>query len=121
MAKPERPRQGGSYLRQEDGSLRRLTQEEQAARKGPRKSFSENVNSTLAREELGASAVFDRIKEALGCDSDAELAWIFGTSPQNVSHKRKRNSVPYREAIFVSLWAKVSLDYLLTGRGSIRP
>ncbi len=28
--------------------------------------------------------------------------------------------MPYREAIFLALWANLSLDYLLTGRGTLR-
>jgi CI repressor-like protein len=86
-----------------------------------RKTFAAAVVQTLADQRFSAAAVFDRIKEALGCDSDAELAWIFGTSPQNISNRKKRNSAPFREAIYVALWADVSLDYLLTGRGSLRP
>jgi hypothetical protein len=122
MTKRRNPTRGGSYIRRDDGSLHRLSPDEEEAIKTPsRKSFSEAVNTTLAQAEFSASAVFDRIKEALGCDSDAELAWVLGTSPQNVSHKRTRNSVPYREAIFVSVSASVSLDYLLTGRGALRP
>ncbi|MGD9924333.1 MAG: hypothetical protein AB7V13_23255, partial [Pseudorhodoplanes sp.] len=53
-----------------------------------RKSFAEAVDDHLAREEFSASAVITRLKEALGCDSDAELAWIFGTSPQGLSNRR---------------------------------
>jgi hypothetical protein len=86
-----------------------------------RKSFADAVDSALADQQLSASSVIDRIREALGCDSDTELAWIFGTSPQHIWNRRNRNTVPYREALFVSLWAKVSLEYLLTGRGSLRP
>lgn len=78
--------------------------------------FGAAVDQTLAGERFSAIAVFDRIKEALGCDSDAELAWIFGSSPQSISNRRQRNSVPYREAIYVSIWAGVSLDYILTGQ-----
>lgn len=85
---------------------------------GKRESFGDAVNTTLDDEQLSAAAVIDRLKEVLGADSDAELAWIFGTSPQSLSNRRARNSVPYREAIYVALWACVSLDYLLTGRGS---
>lgn len=117
MPKAKGPKTGGSYLRREDGSFRRLTpnEEESLSARG-RKSFAEAVDQTLTDERLGADAVFDRLKTALGADSDAELAWIFGTSPASLSNRRKRNSVPYREAVFVALWAHVSLDYLLTGK-----
>jgi hypothetical protein len=82
-----------------------------------RLNFNDAVEETLRDERFSASAVFDRIRETLGCESDAALAWVFGTSPQNISNRRKRNSVPYREAIYVALWAKASLEYILTGVG----
>jgi hypothetical protein len=125
VKKPESPRRGGSYILREDGARHRLTPEEEAARRtheravGIRKSFAQAVDETLAPEELSASAVFGRIKEALGCDSDAELAWILGTSPQSLWNRKNKNSVPYREALYVALWVRVSIDYLLTGRGSL--
>lgn len=71
-------------------------------------------------ERYAANAVIDRLKECLGCDSDSELAWILNTNRQNIWKWRTRNSVPYREAVFLALWARLSLDYLLTGRGSAR-
>jgi hypothetical protein len=84
-----------------------------------RLAFSQAVDITLGEERFGAAAVFDRIKEALGCDSDTELAWLFGVASQTISNRKRRNSVPYREAIYVAAWAKVSLRYLLTGQGSL--
>ena len=124
MAKRELPGKGRSYVRRPDGSLRRRSKGEEEADLARRKrqSFSEAVDDLFVREDekLSASAVFDRLREALGADSDSELAWIFGMSPQSLANKRRRNSQPYREAVFVSLWANVSLDYLLTGRGSLR-
>lgn len=112
------PAKGGSYIRRKDGSLHRLTpdEEESLSARGGRKTFAEAVDQTLADERLSANAVFDRLKTALGADSDAELAWIFGVSPASLSNRRRRNSVPYREAVFVALWARVSLDFLLTGQ-----
>ena len=95
--------------------------DERAPTSPGRKTFSDAVENTFLRNpELRAAAVFERIKEALGCESDAELAWIFGTSPQSLWNRKNKNSVPFREAVFVSLWAHVSLDYLLTGRGVLR-
>lgn len=112
------PIAGGRYLRHKDGTLERLPEGSPIGEE--RKSFSEAVDEALADERFSASAVFDRIKEALGFDSDAALAWLFGTSPQSIWNRKRRNSVPYREAIFVALWANVSLEYLLTGEGSLR-
>lgn len=120
MVNQESPKRGGSYLREKDGSLRRLTPEEQdqiAAKN--RRSFQEAVDEVFADDALSAASVYDRLKEALGCDSDAALAWVLGISPQGLWNKRNRNKVPFREAVFVSLWCRVSLDYLLTGRGTL--
>lgn len=113
------PSEGGSYLRHKDGTLERLL--DGLPLKEGRRTFSDAVDTLLSEKRFSASEVFDRIKKSLGCDSDAELAWILGTSPQNISNRRKRNSVPYREALFLSAWANVSLDYLLIGEGEIRP
>jgi hypothetical protein len=121
MVRNEKPAKGGSYIRRKDGTLHRLTSAEQDAlhRKAGYKPFPEAVEETLSDQRFSAAAVFDRIKEALGCDSDAALANLLGSNSQNIWNRRNRNSVPYREAVFVSLWAKVSLDYLLTGRGKL--
>jgi Bacteriophage CI repressor helix-turn-helix domain len=117
MRKPQNPNSGGSYIRRKDGTLRRQSpEEEQAALQRDRRTFAEQVDETLKVEQLGAPAVFDRIKEVLGIDSDAEIAWLLGISPQSLWNRKKRNAVPYREAVFVSLWSGASLDYLLAGR-----
>lgn len=118
MAKLEKPIRGGSYIRRKDGTLHRLTPEEEQERQRAAgyKTFAEAVDETLAQQHLNAAAVFDRIKETLGCDSDAELAHHFGTTSQNIWNRRNRNSVPYREAVFVSILVDVTLDYLLTGQ-----
>ena len=79
----------------------------------------EAVDQLLAEERFSASAVIDRMKEAMGVDSDADLAWWFGTSPQSLSNKKGRNSVPYREAVFVAHWTRSSLTYILTGEGDL--
>ena len=120
MAKPEKPRRGGSYIREKDGTLRRLSPEEQAERSARnRKTFPEAVDQLLAEERFSASAVIDRMKEAMGVDSDADLAWWFGMSPQSMWNKKSRNSVPYREAIFIANWTRSSLQYILTGDGDL--
>lgn len=107
---------GGSFIRQKDGSL--IPSDPAQAAAG-RLNFDQAVDELLSEERFSASAVFDRIKEVLGCESDVALAWIFGTSPQHISNRKKRNSVPYREAVFISLWADASLEYLLTGERKV--
>lgn len=113
----ERPRRGGSYLRLPDGSLHRQTPEEEEARaKLTRKTVPEAIDALLSQERYGAAAVFARIKEETGLDTDADLAWFLGTTPQSLSNRKQRNSVPYREATFIAAWANTSLEYLLTGK-----
>lgn len=56
------------------------------------------------------------MKEAAKLKSDAELAEWLKTSRSTVSKWRKRNAVPYAEAVFLSLMKHAPLDYLLTGR-----
>jgi hypothetical protein len=120
MAKPANPRQAGSFIREKDGTLRRQSPEEQAARAARnRKTFPEAVDQLLGEERFSASAVIDRMKEAMGVESDADLAWWFGTSPQSLWNKKSRNSVPYREAIFIANWTRSSLKYILTGEGDL--
>jgi hypothetical protein len=117
MAKPTLPTRGGSYVREPDGGLRRLTPaEEDRLSDKSRQNFNELMEATLAGENFSAAAVFDRLRDALGCESDAALAWVLGTTPQGISNRRRRNTVPFREAVFVAEWRGLPLDYLLTGK-----
>lgn len=84
-------------------------------------SVQQSIDRVLGDDRFSADAVIDRIKHALGMETDSELAWFLGTTRQNVWKWRNRNSVPYREAVFLSLWARLSLDYVLKGDQSARP
>lgn len=119
MVKAKNVRQGGSYLRNPDGSLRRLTEQERDSLSGPRKNFSEAAEDFLSEDRFSAAAVLNRIKEAFGMTTDADLSWITGISQQSLTNRKSRNSVPYKEAIFISYWAGCSLKYLLTGDGEL--
>lgn len=77
--------------------------------------FKGVMEDVLGEERFSAAAVFERIKTALGCKSDADLAWLIGVSPQSVWNRKNRNVVPYKEAVLVAVQAGVSLDWLLTG------
>jgi hypothetical protein len=67
---------------------------------------------------FGARAVVGRLKEVLGASSDADLANQLRTAKANISKWKARNSVPYAEAVYVSITKGVSLDFLLSGNGS---
>ena len=84
-----------------------------------RSDFHDAVNLHHADPRLAAGAVYDRLKEAMGLTSGADLAWRMGVSPQSLGNKKRRNSVPYREAIFVAEKTGSSLEYLLTGTGTL--
>ena len=60
--------------------------------------------------------MLDRMKEAAGLSSDSQLADWLKTSRSTVSKWRKRNAVPYAEAVYLALMQHASLDYLLTGQ-----
>jgi hypothetical protein len=65
---------------------------------------------------VDAGEVIDRMKEAMQCETDVLLAANLGLSGATLSQWRKRGSVPYVEAVRVSLMRPVSVDWLLTGR-----
>lgn len=88
---------------------------------GAKVSTCEDENSVAEglpemRPELSAAAVLDRMKESAGLSSDSELAEWLKTSRSTVSKWRKRNAIPYAEAVFLALMRHASLDYLLTGK-----
>lgn len=119
MSSDEKPTRAGRYLRSPDGTLRLLSLEEEMAR-DKRTGFSEAVELMLGEDRYSAAAVFERLKQAIGTGpKDADLAWWMGVSPQNIWNRKSRNTVPYREAVYVSVTANVSLQYLLTGDGDI--
>jgi hypothetical protein len=80
-----------------------------------RGSFAKAVDDLLSEERFSAATVFARIKEVLDLRTDAELAWVLGISPQSLWNRKNKNSVPFREALFIAHRANVSLEYLLTG------
>jgi hypothetical protein len=65
---------------------------------------------------VDAGEVIDRMKEAMQCHTDVLLAANLGLSAETIPTWRKRGSVPYVEAVRVSLIRPVSVDWLLTGR-----
>lgn len=89
---------------------------------GAKVSISNNPSGegahTSEQPDLSANAVLDRMKGSAKLKSDAELAEWLKTSRSTVSKWRKRNAIPYAEAVYLSLMMHASLDYLLTGRGT---
>jgi hypothetical protein len=64
-----------------------------------------------------ASAVLDRMREALSVNTDAALGEKLGVAPTTISNWRKRNTIPYKQVIEVSLRQFTSIKWLITGIG----
>jgi DNA-binding transcriptional regulator YiaG len=70
----------------------------------------------VSEAHLSADAVLERMKEVAKLKSDSELANWLHISRSAISKWRKRNAVPYAEAVMLALLNHSSLDYILTGR-----
>lgn len=67
-----------------------------------------------------ADAVIDRLREALGCASDADLVRALDLTAGAVANWRKRATVPYSHCVAAARAQDWSLDWLLLGRGPRR-
>lgn len=64
-------------------------------------------------------AVLERLMTVFSVDSDSELARKLGVNRQTLGSWRSRKSIPYALCVNVSESEGVSLDWLLTGEGSM--
>jgi hypothetical protein len=67
-----------------------------------------------------AGAVLERLRFALGVDNDTELCKLTGVNRQTMSNWKSRDSVPYPLCVTLAESRNISLDWLLTGKGSMR-
>lgn len=65
--------------------------------------------------KIDAGDVIGRIKEALEISNDSDLAHYFGISKSTISGWRKRNRVPYEEAVLAARASHSHLDWIITG------
>lgn len=72
-----------------------------------------NMGST---DPQSADAVIDRMRQALGPKSDADLARALGVPPSTVATWRHRNSVPYEHCVAIAANRGVNLNWLLLGQ-----
>jgi len=72
-------------------------------------------------QKITANAVIDRIQSALGFSSDSELCRALNIGRATVGSWRGRDSVPYSLCINIAQSKDISLDWLLIGRGGIKP
>lgn len=68
---------------------------------------------------LSAESVLERLKVVLETASDSALARALDATPQTISSWKKRDSVPYAKCVSVARESGVSLDWLLTGEGTM--
>lgn len=66
-----------------------------------------------------AADVLDRLQIALGVRNDSQLCEATKTNRQTMGNWRSRDSVPYSLCVSVAEEKNVSLDWLLTGTGTI--
>lgn len=64
-------------------------------------------------------AVLERLMTVFSVDSDSELARKLGVNRQTLGSWRSRKSIPYALCVNVSESEGVSLDWLLTGEGTM--
>jgi len=71
---------------------------------------------------LDAKGFIDRLGRQLGADSDVSLSEKIGVPYQTIASWKKRNSIPAKEIIRLSIESGTSIDWLLFGeaRSSVR-
>lgn len=74
------------------------------------------ANKALAQAGITATAVIARMKEATGSKTDAQLAEYLQTSAPNISKWKKRNHIPFAEAVFVALKSNVHISQIISGQ-----
>lgn len=68
--------------------------------------------------DLQAGPVINRMRQAVGVDTDIALGAVFGLRTAAVSGWRSRNKVPYEECVILAQRKNISMDWLLFGIGS---
>ncbi|HFH0413755.1 TPA: helix-turn-helix domain-containing protein [Salmonella enterica subsp. diarizonae serovar 61:i:z] len=66
-----------------------------------------------------SEVVLARLKQVFSVSSDVALCEALSVSPQTLSSWKSRNKIPYANCVDVSTQRNVSLDWLLTGRGTM--
>ncbi|HHR4769146.1 TPA: helix-turn-helix domain-containing protein [Salmonella enterica] len=66
-----------------------------------------------------SEVVLARLKQIFSVSSDTALCEKLSVSPQTLSSWKSRNKIPYANCVEVSTQRNVSLDWLLTGRGTM--
>ncbi|WP_122299120.1 helix-turn-helix domain-containing protein [Pseudomonas syringae] len=70
-------------------------------------------------QKKSLDAVLERLMTVFSVDSDSELARKLGVNRQTLGSWRSRQSIPYALCVSVSETEGTSLDWLLTGEGTM--
>lgn len=73
------------------------------------------------KQNRSAGAVLDRIQQALGLKSDGEVSRALGIGRSTVGGWRAQDRRPYELCVDLAMKHGLSLDWLLLGRGPMRP
>lgn len=66
-----------------------------------------------------AEVIITRLKQIFSITSDSALCKVLKVSPQTLSSWKLRNKIPYANCVEIGYQRKISLDWLLTGRGDM--
>ncbi|MEZ2744295.1 helix-turn-helix transcriptional regulator [Halopseudomonas bauzanensis] len=69
--------------------------------------------------KLSAAAVLDRLLAVYGVKNDNQLSDLLAIKRSTIGNWRSRDSVPYSLCVSASVERGVSLDWLITGEGSM--
>jgi hypothetical protein len=73
------------------------------------------MKNAIPNDLPSAEDVFQRLREATGSESDADLARNLGIAPTTISTWRSRDVVPYEACAKVAIEKSISLDKLVFG------
>ena len=76
-----------------------------------------NKDRSIKTDKSNTDAIINRLKKALGAESDGQLATFLGISRQNIGAARKRNDVPTGWIYKVAELTGYSMDWLGFGQG----
>lgn len=66
---------------------------------------------------MNISHIIQRMRDAVGCENDTQLARFLGTGNSTVIGWKNRNKVPADQCVLISSKTGVSLDWLIFGKG----
>lgn len=71
----------------------------------------------MDENKASLTAITDRMKLVLGVQTDKEVSVELGRSPEFVSVRKNRGTIPFAECVMLAMTQNISLDWLILGRG----